>query len=98
MLSDLVHRKVLGGDFGLSGLGSMARDACDRSRRMANRIAAVRTADDRVCVLQLEQRVVGDLGSLCRGVCIDRLTGLSIPNESPGLQEKLQRAGKGAVS
>lgn len=51
----------------------MASDGCDRSRCMANRIAATRTANDRVCMLQFEQRVVDDLGSLRGGVCANRL-------------------------
>lgn len=59
----------------------MAGDGCDHSRRMANRITAARTVDDRVCLLQCEQRVVGDLGTLRRRVCIDRITGLSFPDE-----------------
>jgi len=76
----------------------MASDGCDRSRRMANRIAAAWTSDDRVCVLQFEQRLVGDMGSLCRGECIDRLAGLSFPHEPAGAQEKLEGEGKRAVS
>lgn len=67
----------------------MARDGCDRSCRMADRIAAARTTNDRVCMLQFEQCVVGGLGSLCRGLCIDRLAGLSFPDEPSGTQEKL---------
>lgn len=41
----------------------MASNVCYRSRRMANRIAAAKTADDWICMLQCEQRVVGDLGA-----------------------------------
>lgn len=76
----------------------MASDGCDRSRRMANRIATTRTTNDRVCMLQFEQRVVGDLGSLCRGVCINRLAGLSFPHEPSGAQEELEGEGNLAVS
>jgi len=43
----------------------MARDARDSTRCMVNWIAAATTTDDRVCMLQFEQRAVGDLGSLC---------------------------------
>jgi hypothetical protein len=68
----------------------MASDDCDRLRRMANRIAAARTTDDRVYMLQFEQRFVGELGCLCRGVCIDRLAGLSFSDEPSGAQEKLE--------
>ena len=66
----------------------MASDGCYRSRRMANRIAAARPADDRVYMLQCEQRFVGDLGILRRRVCIDRITGLSFPDEPSRAQEK----------
>jgi hypothetical protein len=45
-------------------------------------------------MLQLEQRVVGDLGSLCRGVCIDRFADLSFPDEPSGAQEQLEGEGK----
>jgi hypothetical protein len=76
----------------------MASDGCDRSRRMANRIAAARSADDRVYMLQFEQRFVGYLGSRCKGVCIDRLAGLSFPDEPSGAQEKLEGEGERAVS
>lgn len=68
----------------------MASDGCHRSRRMANRIAAANTADDRVCMLQCEQRVVGDLGILRRRVCIDRITSLSFPDEPSRVREKLE--------
>lgn len=68
----------------------MASDGRDRSRRMANRIAATRTTNDRVCMLQFEQRVVGDLGSVRGGICIDRITGLSFPDEPSRAQEKLK--------
>lgn len=76
----------------------MASDGCDCARRVADRIAAPKTTDDRVYILQFEQRFVGDLGSLCRGVCINRLAGLSFPHESSGAQEKLEGEGKRAVS
>ncbi|XLM17124.1 hypothetical protein DKB71_11530 [Pseudomonas sp. PLMAX] len=76
----------------------MASDGCDRARRMANRIAAAKTADDRVYMLQFEQRFVGYLGSRCKGVCIDRLAGLSFPDEPSGAQEKLEGEGERAVS
>lgn len=72
----------------------MACDGCDLARRVVNRIAAARTTDERVCMLQLEQRVVGDLGSLCRGVCIDRFADLSFPDEPSGAQEQLEGEGK----
>lgn len=36
----------------------MASDGRHRSGRIAHRIAATKTANDRVCVLQREQRVV----------------------------------------
>ena len=68
----------------------MASDGCYRSRRMANRVAAARTADDRICMLQCEQRFVGDLGILRRRVCTDRFTGLSFPDEPSRAQEKLK--------
>lgn len=68
----------------------MASDGCYRSRRMANRIAAARTADDRICMLQCEQRFVGGLGILRRRVCIARVTGLSISDEPSRAQEKLE--------
>lgn len=72
----------------MSGLGSMASDGCDRSRRMANRIAATRTANDRVCMLQFEQRVVGDLGSLRGGVCANRPADLPFPYEPTRVQKE----------
>lgn len=68
----------------------MASDGCYRSRRMANRIAAARPADDRVYMLQCEQRFVGGLGILRRRVCIDRVTGLSIPDEPSRAKEKFE--------
>jgi hypothetical protein len=68
----------------------MASDGYYRSRRMADRIATARPADDRVYMLQCEQRVVGDLGTLRRRVCIDRITGLSFPDEPSRAQEKLK--------
>ena len=68
----------------------MASDGCYRPRRLAYRIAAARTADDRVCMLQCEQRVVGDLGILRRRVCIDRITGMSFPDETSRAQEKFE--------
>lgn len=68
----------------------MASDGCYRSRRMANRIAAAKAADDRICMLQCEQRFVGDLGILRRRVCIDRITGLSFPDEPSRTQEKFE--------
>ena len=68
----------------------MASNGCYRSRRMANRIAAAKTADDRIYLLQCEQRVVGNLGALRRRVCIDRITGLSFPDEPSRAQEKLK--------
>ena len=68
----------------------MASDGCYRSRRMVNRIAAAKTEDDRVRMLQCEQRVVGDLGILRRRVCVDRITGLPFPDEPSRAQEKLK--------
>ena len=68
----------------------MASDGCYRYCRMAYRITAARTADDRIYMLQFEQRVVGDLGILRRRVCIDRITGLSFPDEPSRAQEKLK--------
>lgn len=65
----------------------MASDGCYRSRRMANRIAAARTADDRICMLQREQCFVGDLGILRRRVCVDRITGLSFLMNLRGLKK-----------
>jgi hypothetical protein len=47
----------------------MASDGCYRSRRMANRIAAARPADDWVYMLQCEQRVVGDTVTTMAGHC-----------------------------
>lgn len=76
----------------------MASNGCDRSRGMANRIAATRKTNGRFCMFQFEQHVVGYLGSLCRGVCIDRLAGLSFPHEPSGTQEKLDSEGKRAIS
>ena len=72
----------------------MASDGCNCSRCMAYRLAAARTTNDRLCVLQFEQRVVGDLGSSCRRVCIDRLADLSFPHEPSGAQEKLEEEGE----
>lgn len=68
----------------------MASDGRDRSRRMANRIAATRTTNDRVCMLQFEQRVVGDLGSVRGGVCVNRLADLPFPYEPTRVQKELQ--------
>jgi hypothetical protein len=68
----------------------MASDGCYCSRRMANRIAAARTADDRVHMLQCQQRNVGDLGILRRRVCIDRITSLPFPDEPSRSQEKFK--------
>lgn len=76
----------------------MASDGCYRSRRMANRITAVRKTNDRLCMLQFEQRVVGNLGYLCRSLRIDRVAGLSFPDEPSGAQEKLEGKGKRALS
>lgn len=60
----------------------MALDARDGARRMADRVTAPKAADDWVCMLQLEQRAVGNSGSLYRGVCVDRFASLSFPHES----------------
>ena len=46
-----MNRTVPGGYFGLSGLGAMASDGCDRSRRMADRIAATGKANVRLYLL-----------------------------------------------
>lgn len=76
----------------------MASDGCDRARRMANRIAAAKSTHDRFYMLQFEQRTVGDLGSLCRGVCINCPAGLSFPHERSGTQEKREGQRKRTVS
>lgn len=87
-----------GGDFGLSGLGAMASDGRNRSRRMAHWIATSCTTNDRLCVLQSEQRVVGDLGRLCRGVRVDRLADLSVSDEPARTEEKREGQGKPTCS
>lgn len=76
----------------------MASDGCDCSRGLANWFAATRKTNGRFCVLQFEQRVVGDLGGLCRSLCINRLAGLSFPHEPSGAQEKFKGEGKAAIS
>ena len=68
----------------------MASDGCYRSRRMAYRIAAAKTADDWFCMLQCEQRFVGDLGFLRRRVRIDRITNMSFPDEPSRAKEKFE--------
>lgn len=72
----------------------MASDGRNRSRCMAYRLPAARTTNDGVYMLQFEQRLVGHVGSLCRGVCINRLTDLSFPHEPSGAQEKLEGEGE----
>lgn len=72
----------------------MASDGRYRSRRMAHRIAAARQTNERLHLLQFEQHAMGDMGRLCRGLCIDRLAGLSFPHEPSRTQEKLKREGK----
>lgn len=67
----------------------MASDGRYRSRRMANRVTAARQTKERLHLLQFEQHALGDMGRLCRGLCIDRLAGLSFPHEPSGTQEKL---------
>lgn len=64
----------------------MASDGYNRSRCMAYRITAARAANDRLRMLQFEQRVVGDMGSLCRRLCIDCLAGLSFLDEPSRVQ------------
>lgn len=68
----------------------MASDGHHRSGRMAHRIAATEKANDRVCVLQREQRVVGHLGRLRRRICIDRIAGLPFSDEPSWIKEKLE--------
>ena len=76
----------------------MASDGRYRSRRMVDRIAAARQTNDRLCMLQFEQPVVGDLGSIFRGICVDRLADLPFPHEPSRAQEKREGEGKRAIS
>lgn len=76
----------------------MASDGCNRSRCLVNWISAARTTNDRLCMLQFEQRAVGHLGSLCRSVCVNSLANLSFPHEPSGAKEKFEGDGKGAES
>lgn len=68
----------------------MASDGRHRSGRMAHRFAATEKANDRVCVLQREQRVVGHLGRLRRSICIDRIAGLPFSDEPSWIEEKFE--------
>ena len=76
----------------------MASDGGDCPGRMAHRIAAARQANDRICMLQFEQRIVGYMGILCRGVCINRSASLSFPHEPSRAPKKLEGKEKRAVS
>jgi hypothetical protein len=85
---------VLGGEFGLSGLGSMARYDGHGACRLANRIAAAKATNGWIHMLQSEQRALGDMGCSSSGVCIDRPAALSFPDEPSRAQKKLEREGK----
>jgi len=76
----------------------MAGDGCDGTCRVADWIAAAWTTNDRVCMFQLEQRAVGNLGSLRRGVCINRSANLSFPHEPSRAPKKFEGKEKRAVS
>jgi len=68
----------------------VASDGRHRSGRMAHRIAATKKANDRVCVLQREQRLVGHLGRLRRRICIDRIAGLPFSDEPSWIKKKFE--------
>lgn len=68
----------------------MASDGRHRSGRMAHRIAATKKANDRVCVLQREQRVVGHLGRLRGRLCIDHIADLPFSDEPSWIEEKFE--------
>ena len=68
----------------------MASDGRHRSDRVAHRIAATKKANDRVCVLQREQRAVGHLGRLRRSICVDRIAGLPFSDEPSWIKEKFE--------
>lgn len=72
----------------------MASDGCHCDRGMADRIAAARSTNERVCILQLEQPAVGLLGRLCSGVCLDRVAGVSFRHEPSRTKEKRERQRK----
>lgn len=59
----------------------MARDVGDGAGRMVDRVATAKTADDRFYMLQCEQRVVGDLGCIRRGLCPHHPADLPFPFE-----------------
>lgn len=69
----------------------MASDGCHCDRGMAHRIAAARSTNERVCILQLEQPAVGHLGRLRRSVCLDRVAGLSFSHEPSRTKEELKK-------
>lgn len=68
----------------------MASDGRHRSGSMAHRIAATKKANDRVCLLQREQRVVGHLGRLLGSICVDRIAGLPFSDEPSWIKEKFE--------
>ena len=72
----------------------MASDGRHRPGRMAHRIAAAQKTNDRVCVLQREQRLVGHLGRLRRRLCIDRIAGLPFSDESSRIKKKFEELRK----
>lgn len=68
----------------------MTSDGRHRSGRMAHRIAATKKANDWVCVLQREQRLVGHLGRIRGRLCIDRIAGLPFSDEPSWIEEKFE--------
>jgi hypothetical protein len=66
----------------------MACDASDCACRVADRISTISKANDRICVLRIEQCALGDLGSLCRGVRTDNAADFPFPYEPAWIQEK----------
>lgn len=68
----------------------MASDGRHRSGSLAHRIAATKKANDRVCVFQREQRLVGHLGRLCGRLCIDHIADLPFSDEPSWIEEKFE--------
>lgn len=66
----------------------MASSAGHSASRVADWISTTGEENDGICVLQLEQCAVGDLGNVCRGVCIDRAADFPLPYEPARIQKK----------
>lgn len=81
----------MGGDFDLSGLGSMAGDACHCACCMVDRVSTAVETNDWLCMLHFEQCTVGDLGLVRWSLRAHSLADLPVPHEPSRVQEEPER-------